>query len=207
MLLVELQLLPPIPTIIRSVKEGGLRIEAHETYQKRSFRNRFDILDAQGMDTISIPLKKGKNEQMPITKVEIAYEEPWQSKMIKKIATAYGKAAFYHDYSDSMFELIHQPKKSLYTFSKNLLIWALETIRLDLLVSETIRYNKIIEDGDQDWRNKKLSFYRNYSSKEYTVYAQTFEYNHGFIPNLSIIDMIFNCGPETELMIKRAATE
>ena len=58
-------------------------IEKHENYQKRSERNKFDIINHLGKQTLSIPLKKGKNSGTLITDVKIAYEEDWQNYHLK----------------------------------------------------------------------------------------------------------------------------
>ena len=76
----------------------GVWLEAHEHYQKRSFRNKTELLSAQGRHTLTIPLQKGKHQQQPIQEVKIAYHEPWQALHIKTLQTCYQSAPFYDHY-------------------------------------------------------------------------------------------------------------
>ena len=88
--LVEIQYLPPIPYMALFVQYDTVTIEAHENYQKGSYRNRAYILSPQDKQLLSVPLLKGKHQQMPITEVKIAYHMPWYSQHWHAIQTAYG---------------------------------------------------------------------------------------------------------------------
>ena len=94
-MIIETQYFPPIHTFSNALTSGVLMIEKWENYQKRSYRNKCNILTSQGILTLSIPLQKGKNNAQNIQHVLINKDEDWQTKHIRAIEAAYGKSPFY----------------------------------------------------------------------------------------------------------------
>ena len=94
-LLIEAQYLPSIQFFSKLTRFSTLLLEAHENYQKGSYRNRCHIAGANGLMRLSIPLRKGKNEQLPIQKTLISYDEPWITQHWQSIRSAYGNAPFF----------------------------------------------------------------------------------------------------------------
>jgi len=83
-------------------------IEMHENYQKRSWRNRYQILSSQGPEMMSIPLVKGKNEKQPVSEVRIAYDEPWVTRQLQTLRSAYGKSPYFEDIFPDIERILHK---------------------------------------------------------------------------------------------------
>ncbi len=196
MIIVETQCFPPISLFSRLKNDPELCIEAHENYQKRSYRNRICLASAQGVEMISIPLAKGKNEQQRITETQISYDTDWVNQISKVLKTNYGSAPFYEFYINEIMGILTARPKYLYDLNQSILNWLIDTLGMDVTVSQTESYVKEIHDA-VDMRNKIRPQNRKTTSKDVVSYVQVHQEKTGFIPELSIIDMLFCCGPET----------
>ena len=203
MLLVESQILPPSFVFVEAMRQKGFLIEQNENYQKKSLRNRFYLASPTGIELSTIPVKKGKAQKKPISEVRISFEEDWVVKLGQRLKTSYGSAPYFLHYFDQLMELFETKFDFLVDLNAQLLQWIIRTMELQVQVEKTASYQEEHNPLNLDWRNKNLSFYHNYSSNDQMVYEQIFEYRHGFIHNLSIIDMLFNAGPESGLLIRK----
>jgi hypothetical protein len=188
--LIETQYFPPIQTIHLIANSQNVWIEAYENYQKRSFRNRCAIATSNGVQLLSIPLKKGKNNQQPIRDVQIAYDDNWQKQHWHSLQTAYGKSPFWEFYTPQLEPLFFKKYPFLFDLNYDILNIILKILKLNkpVSVSLTESYIKKNEGSNMsDCRFKKPIF----TAK---VYPQVFTDRHGFLPNLSVLDLIFCCG-------------
>jgi len=201
MLLTELQILPPISTFSDGMRNGGLIIEAFENYQKKSLRNRFFLSSSNGRISISIPLQKGKSNQLKIKDVRVSYDENWIKNIHHTLTTVLGRSAFFEHYIDSVMGIFYSNIETLWDLNRALLQWAVEAGEISLKVDYTESYIRKDSNTHKDFRNKPLSSYHNPTSNNYIEYDQIFMMEHGFIRNLSILDLIMNRGPETGLLI------
>ena len=177
------------------IKQCETTIEGFENFQKRSMRNRTQILGANGSLLLSVPLKKGKN-QSAIKDVKIAYEDDWQRDQVMTIKSAYGSAPYF-DYYISDIERIYN-SKHLYLIDlfEEQYQWLQKKLDLpDLIYSTTFekQYSDTI-----DLRSKSIPL-----TYEIPKYFQVFEDKFGFTSNLSIIDLIFNLGPESKMILNK----
>jgi len=195
----ETQIFGPIMSYVYYAHCYSLLIEAHEHYQKKSFRNRYTILGANGPITLSIPLIKGKNQKTPIKKVKIAYHESWYTNHIHSIQSAYGNAPYYHYFSDEIYNLLRSQEEHLYSFNLRALKLIRKFLSLSFEISETKCFSKVHPDM-LDCRNKKLN--DNITSSSRPGYVQVFEDKFGFVTGLSILDLLFNLGPEAYLYLQ-----
>jgi hypothetical protein len=181
-----------------------------ENYTKRSFRNRAYIATANGILRLSIPLAKGKNERQAIREVQISYEEPWQQKHWTAICSAYGNAPFFEYYKDDLQPLFETKEASLFEYNKKIL----QTLFYVLDMHVDIQYSKaflpIDKENAYDFRNKinpKANAYALDAQFKVVPYQQVFQEKTGFIPNLSILDLIFCKGPETMTILEASINE
>ena len=171
------------------------QIEYHENYQKRSIRNRAQILSSNGPINISVPLKKGKTN-LSITAVQIAYDEPWYDNHLKSIISAYGTAPYFDFYIDKIKDLLESKPQLLFDLNVNIREFVFKIIGLDS-ISNTSEYNK----SDRVYRPT----FTNKNKKQEIViqeYTQVFTEKYGFTPNLSVLDLIFNVGPESNRILQ-----
>ncbi len=206
-LLIESQYLPPIPTIALMLGIGAVELEKQEHYQKRSYRNRCKIATANGINTLSIPLKKGKNERMNIAEVQISNEENWQKQHWKTISSAYGNAPFFEHYEADFRPLFEQKANLLFSFNLSLLKTIIDILELGIQVDFSTVYRRIPLENSLDFRNIiKPQLKDNDEIPQYKSiqYHQVFEEKAGFIPGLSILDLVFCCGPQTILILQQS---
>jgi len=193
--LTENQFFAPLAVISELVNADKLLIESNENYQKRSFRNRCLIDSAQGTLALSVPLSKGKNEKMPIRDVKINYDYDWQRHHLQSIKSSYGNAPYFEHLVDDINRIY--ATKHEYLFDLNYVIWqwVIAFVELDIDITTTNQYRREIPDPMViDARNKiKTTNYKT-MSYQYKPYVQVFAEHHPFIPNLSILDLMFCTG-------------
>lgn len=209
-ILLDLQYLPPIQYFSKWVKYEEVWIEQHENYLKGSYRNRCRIAGVNGIIRLSIPLLKGKNEQQHIQSVKIAYHEPWQSQHWNSIASAYGNAPYFAFYADEIAAFYKKHYEYLFEFNKELLECILRMIGLPEELHLTEMYQKTLEADILDFRNgifPKKHRQKEDKAFEPVHYSQVFEDKNGFLPNLSILDLLFCTGPQAILILENSVVE
>lgn len=188
----SIQCFGPISFFTKYRQSERVWIEMHENYQKRSWRNRYQILSSQGPEMLSIPLAKGKNEQQHVSDVRIAYDEPWVTRQLQTLRSAYGKSPYFEDIFPDIDRILKKKHRFLCDLAMESTLWTLEKLSADISkIAYTVAYQKKYEDI-ADCRNTKAAF-ADYDQKEY---AQVWEERFSFVQDLSIIDLLFCTGPE-----------
>ncbi len=200
-LLIELHYLGCVDYYSKLAKVNNVCFESHEHYSKGSFRNRMHIATPQGVMRLSVPLERGKNSRMPIRDVQIAYDENWQLQHWRGIKAAYGKSPFYEFYAEELLPFYKQKTKFLFDWNWMLSEWIVETIGLNLSSTFTTEYIKhgVHKNDSRNHFNPKSEIRP--SSSNSKPYSQVFEDKTGFLPNLSIIDLLFCTGPEAQIYL------
>ena len=193
-LLIETQYLPPIDTFLQVIQYPEVLFESCENYQKRSFRNRCDIATANGVLSLTIPLESGKNAQQLIKDVRIANTDRWQAQHWQAIRSAYGRAPFFEHYQDYFLPFYEKPYDFLFEFNYELFLVIKKLLKMNITISLTTSYEKEYNpETIVDLRNK-ISNRSTPFAPTFQKYPQVFEDRHGFIPNLSILDLLFCMG-------------
>ncbi len=203
--LLELHYLPCIQYFSKLAHYPVVYIEQQENYQKGSYRNRCHIAGANGLLRLSVPLRQGKNEQQPISQVEIAFKEPWQARHWAGIQSAYGNAPFFEFYAEPLQGLFQQRPAMLSDLNRALLLRLAELLQLGCEIRFTEQYAKKPPAGILDMRNAihpKKHCRRPDPHFQPIGYPQVFLEKHGFIPNLSILDLLFCTGPQARLLLE-----
>ncbi len=186
--------LPYLPNLVwfsNFLKHETVFIEGEERFVKSSFRNRCLIAGAQGVQILSIPIAGGRDHAQPYREVKISYHYNWQKKHWQSIRSAYGSTPFFEHYESRFEELYEKKFEFLFEFNAACLRVLIQLLKLQKEFGLTAEYQKQ-PTGIIDLRSIR-------SSEEqihFPRYYQVFEERNGFLPNLSIIDVIFNLGPQ-----------
>ncbi len=206
-ILLELQYLAPIQYFSKFVGYPQIHLEQCEHYKKGSYRSRCHIAGVNGVLRLSIPLKKGKNEQQSIRAVQIANDTHWQSHHWHSIRSAYGNAPYFDYYADTLQPFYKKEYNLLYDFNLELLRAINQLIGLSTPIIETKEYQAIPDAHLIDARNAihpKPKYHQEDPYFQNRKYAQVFEEKTGFLPNLSILDLLFCTGPQTILILEES---
>ena len=202
--LTEIQYLPPVSYFLQLVRFESVIIEKHEHYVKQTYRNRCCISSAQGTDRLVVPVER--HGKILIPEIRIDYNQKWLNRHWRAIQSSYGKAPFFEFYSPGLREVLFRNYEFLYALNMDLLSLCLKWLRLDISIGESDRYEKETQNTVIDLRNTVNP----QKSAEWTEsnfplpYAQVF--GRKFVPDLSVIDLVFCTGPEAGLMVRSAAT-
>lgn len=178
--------------------------EVEDNYQKQTYRNRAYIAHSNGKLLLNIPIKHNKKGIRQQTKdVKVENDFPWQDHHWKSLQSAYRTSPFFEYYEDDLAPLFLEPTEFLMTHNLNTFEVLCDLIGLEVETSKTTRFEREPEIKD-------LRILINAKRKpEYTTkpYTQVLEANHGFLPNLSILDLLFNEGPNTLSYLEAAAVD
>ena len=193
--LTENQFFAPISVIGELMKVNQLLLESCETYQKRGFRNKCVIDSPQGPLNLSVPLSKGKNEKMPIKEVRINYDTDWRRIHLQSIRSSYGSAPYFEYLIDDIVKIYQGKHKFIYDLNLIVWDWVIDFIELEISINQTTAYQAEITDPSiKDGRNQLKSNNYQLEPNPTRAYVQVFNESHDFIPNLSVLDLIFCTG-------------
>ena len=183
---------PNIFILGNAVQQGLLTLQENENYQKRTFRNSCLIVSANGVESLSVPLKSGKNNQSPIRNVKISNDEPWRKQHLGTIKAAYGQSAYFDHYYDVVEELINNEEESLFDYNLKIILTLAQVLHLpfEICFSSTFDRESVKLTAPFISKGEMLSL-----SVQSHYYPQVFEYKHGFVSGLSILDAMFCLGP------------
>jgi len=191
--IIELQIFGPVHVWLRMAGFRRVYIEQHENYNKGSYRNRYYLMGSHGPQLLSIPLRQGKNEQMPIRQVQISHAEDWRQLHIRTIKAGYGNAPFFEHYMPQLESLLNNADDALFDFSWQAFLWCVDKLKLDTSFVLSSSYGK----NHPNFIDLRNTYRPNKEPMDpLPKYAQVFEDRLGFHSNISILDLIFCAGPE-----------
>jgi WbqC-like protein family len=203
MVVSELQYFPPITFVTTLYKETYVFLDIYETYRKMSFRNRCIIAGAQGIISLSVPLEEGRNQNQPMNEVLISKAEDWQSRHFKSIQSAYNRSPFFEYYQNELMLIYQKTFDRLVEWDLYCLNWVREKLRWPAEIRLTEKTIPFRAEGYTDRRGLLLP--KNYSLLSPVKYRQVFEERTGFFPNLSVLDLLFNTGPEAGELLRNSS--
>lgn len=191
---------PPVSYFAAWAAAETVWLEQHETYQKGSYRNRCHIAGPNGLQRLSVPLEKGKHDGRPIREVRIAYHEPWITLHRRSLQTAYGKSPFFEHYAPAVFRELERRPRFLFDLNIALIHRFLAFLQLDAgKLQLTEAYLPCPAPDARDLR--EAIHPKKPPALALPPYPQVFEERHGFLPDLSVLDLLFCLGPEGRRMI------
>jgi hypothetical protein len=168
-------------------REQEIWIEMHENFQKQTYRNRCEILTANKVDILTVPVQKA-NSKHTISQTKIDYSQNWQKRHWRAIQSGYGKAPFFEYYAPEFEKIITYKFQYLTELNSEILTLCLKILKLEPIIRQTGSFEKVYNENFLDLRNKIITN-KDFKNIPYKPYNQIFSKN--FIPNLSILDLIF----------------
>ena len=185
---------PNIAHFVGIANAKKLIFEVEDNYQKQTYRNRTHIYGANGKLALQIPVKFTQNNRQRYKEVCIANDGKWQLQHLKSLQSAYRTSPFFEYYEDDFISLFDRPQKFLLEFNMACLETICNCLEYELIFSSTTIYEKEVE---QQLDLRYLSNVRKEKEIAFDPYIQVFKNKHGYINNLSILDLLFNEGPAT----------
>ncbi|PLW97253.1 MAG: hypothetical protein C0591_06970 [Marinilabiliales bacterium] len=174
-------------------------IEQFETYPKQTFRNRCEIYTEKGETSLVIPVSKPNGNHTKIKDIQIFNNDNWYVKHWRAIESAYQASPYFLYYKDELKSFFDGSYKMLLEFNLALIRHFCNLFDIKTFIQLSSEY---LKSADIDYREvlspKKPPIIHNFPE-----YTQVFDAKHGFIPNLSILDLLFNLGPESRDYLSR----
>ena len=175
--------------------DGEILLETHENFPKQTYRNRATIHAANGSFDLTVPIKKNRGEKRTLIKdVQISYDEDWQRMHWLTLQSAYRRSAYFEFYEDDFVEFYKNKYNLLLEFNQEFNSLILRLLKISREFSKTTEYLPAYSD----LLDLRISFHKKENLASNTPYFQVFEPKNGFIPNLSIVDLLFNQGPHSK---------
>ena len=183
-------------------------IEACENYQKQSYRNRCRYYAGAGVQTLSFPIvhTDGSHNNIPIREVRVDYTTDWVTRHKRAIESAYRMSAYFDYYADELFDILDSHPDTLFSLNMQITGFFIGKAGLAVDLRETDTFCPYGSDmyGD-DFREKihpKRPDTILHDMNLEKPYFQVFSGKYGFISNLSVMDLLFNEGPDSILYLK-----
>ncbi len=187
--------LPPIDYFSKLIDhKTNVIIENAEHFQKQTYRNRATIHSPNGKLDLIVPVLKGSKNHTKVKEVRISYDFNWQRLHWMSLQTCYRSSAYFEFYEDDLAVFYEKKWGFLFDYNEQLLALLLKFLKLTIPFKYTDEFKSEHEEL-LDFRNR-IHPKRN-CSNELNTYFQVFEERNGFLPNLSIVDLLFNQGPQS----------
>lgn len=196
--------LAPTPLYAQLYAAQGLLVDADGTFVKQTFRNRAIIATENGTQTLTIPIVHNNGQRM--RDVRISEHGNWRHLHWNALQSAYRKSPFFDYYADDFAHFYEEKDGFLLDFNMRLHATICGLIGLERPIAT-------LEESTMKWAKNNYSDLRPLASPqefaknappEPPAYYQVFAQRNGFIPNLSIIDLLFNMGPEALIVLRDA---
>lgn len=188
------------------MKYGGMTVDVGEHYVKRSYRNKCSILSANGVMALTVPLSRSSSDDADLTHaamkdLRVSYDDNWRHVHWQSLVSAYNMSPFFEYYEDDIKPLFERKFDYLVDLNAEAMDIVNRLLMMDdvtINVSETYIPAQTVE---LDLRNQitPKTHLDDFCQKEY---YQVFSEKYGFQPNLSILDLLFNLGPESRVVLR-----
>ena len=187
--------LPPVSYFTKLNQfKPNIIIEREEHFPKQTYRNRASINSPDGALSLTVPIIKGSKNHTKYKDVQISYDFKWQRLHWLSLQNCYRRSAYFEYYEDDFVPFYEQHFTYLFDYNQQLLelLLRLTKIKLPLQFTDTFEaeYHALT-----DLRNAISA--KTIPDEEQKTYFQVFEERQGFLKNLSIVDLLFNQGPQS----------
>ena len=181
---------PSISQFVAMAKAETITLEIDDNFQKQTNRNRMYIYSPNGIQLLNVPIKHSKEIHQKTKDIRIENDFKWQKQHFKSLEAAYRCSPFFEYFEDEMMPIFEKEHSFLMDLNLETMAFAAKCLRMPFTYKETTEYFPEAPDYN-DYRNlangKK-------DTSSFEPYIQVFGVKHGFLNNLSILDLIFNEG-------------
>ena len=191
-----------------------VEIEQWESFQKQTYRNRCQIATTQGIQALTVPVERGTSQQ--IKDIRISDHGNWRHLHWNALVSAYGESPFFEYYQDDIRPFFEKKWEFLFDFNEDIRMKMCELLDIQPKVYFSLEFKvyslemntQVAEKSTINYKhstiNKRIDFRTAINPKhpqpdpdfEPKPYYQVYQQKHGFLENLSILDLLFNMGPE-----------
>lgn len=187
----------PISYFGKLIQADDYEFEIHENFPKQTYRNRCYIQGANGKLRLAIPTKH--NGKRAMKDIEVSYDSNWQKEHFKSLVSAYQSSPYFEYYEDAIAKIYEKKEKFLLDINFKTLDFINSKLNLELNLKTTEAYQNY--DKNSDLRNSFDA--KSEPQTPMPEYMQVFEEKLGFMPDLSIIDLLCNEGPKSTTYLKQ----
>ena len=187
---------PPISYISLIYRADKIFIEREENYLKQTYRNRCKILTANGLSILTVPVLAGASNKTCIEDIKIDYSKRWQQVHLRALISAYRSSVFFEYFFDIVEKLINDKEEYLLDLNMKSLEIVLKILRILTPVEYTNSFEPV-KGNKNDFRYSISPKKEANGASSLVAYYQVFEKRYGFVPDLSVLDLIFNTGPDS----------
>ena len=192
-ILVSTAYLPPVSYVSQLSQADEIFIEREENYLKQTYRNRCYILSAHGPQILSVPVYLGSVHKTLIKDIRIDYTKRWQQVHLRAMTASYNSSPYFEFYFEIIEKIISKNHNFLLDLNMELTAATLKMLNIAKSTSFTSDF-EAVGDTENDLRYRIAPKLK--SRFPFKQYLQVFNYGGGFVPDLSIVDLLFNMGPE-----------
>jgi hypothetical protein len=193
---------PPVQYFIRFYAAEYIRLETAEHFVKQTYRNRCTIAAEGGPLSLSVPVEKGSNSQLT-RDVRVSDHGQWRHLHWTALESAYDRSPYFFYYADEFRPIYERQYTYLVDLNAAIVQKVLDLLSLTPKVFPTVRWEepRECEEDLRETLRPKLPWTADPHFRP-APYHQVFEQRHGFLPNMSIADLLFNMGPEARLVLR-----
>lgn len=181
---------PNVAHFVVAIKSDMLHFEVYDNYQKQTYRNRTEIYGANGKLGLTVPVIYSQKNRQLYKDVLIFNEDNWQQQHLKSLESAYRMSPFFEYYIDDLMPLFESKFETILELNLKCYEILCECLQIELpfVLTQTFEIETINDFRFLANARKDMNF-------DFEPYTQVFTERHGYIDNLSILDVLFNEGP------------
>ena len=200
-MIVQPTLFSPIIQFVVLANAESIIFELEDNYQKQTYRNRYVIYGANGKQVLTVPvIHSHKGVKIKTKDIKIDHRTDWYKLHVRSLQSAYRSSPFYEFYEDEILPVLYKKQKYLIDLNLDAFEVISEALQAEFRYKKTKEYQVNVE-SKEDYR--ALAIAKTKQTYPLQKYTQVFGDKYGFISNLSILDLIFNEGPNALIYLEK----